>query len=276
MKAFGLPLVVLALAQAGAPAAPAGSAATLAERLAWNARERTAAGDRALAAGDAESAARAFDTAQRLRPDDARTGYNAGTARMGVDDPLAAALLDAAAQAASAELAPSAWYNLGTARLAAGDAPGAVAALTEALRRDPARDDAKQNLELALAELERQRQQEPQPSPSGDAGDPESGSEGADAGDDDSASSQPSPSEEDSRGEDRGPPPGDSEDAQGAGEPTTGGQGERPLPQFRDLPDMTAEQAAAILRAVDDLERQHRRERAQRAAAQRAQVEIDW
>jgi hypothetical protein len=39
---------------------------------------------------------------------------------------------------------------------------------------------------------------------------------------------------------------------------------------------MTAEQAAAILRAVEDLERQQRRERARRAAEQRARVEIDW
>ena len=35
---------------------------------------------------------------------------------------------------------------------------------------------------------------------------------------------------------------------------------ERPLPQFEDQKDMTAEQAAAILQAVENLERQQRRE----------------
>jgi hypothetical protein len=48
------------------------------------------------------------------------------------------------------------------------------------------------------------------------------------------------------------------------------------LPQFRDQEDMTAEQAAAILQAVDNLERERRREEAKERALAKSSVEKDW
>jgi tetratricopeptide (TPR) repeat protein len=267
------PLVgTLLLAALAAGEAPRLAPPALADRLQWNARERTATGARALAAGDDEHALEAFDAAHRLRPDDPRTAFNAGTARIAGDAAGAAALLDPAARAAGPDLAPAAWYNLGTARLAAGDAQGAVEALREALRRAPDSVDAKQNLELALHELDRQREREtpsakadesqPTPQRSSAAGEEGSSDEGGDP-----APQTPPEANGEPRPQEGAPDPSRS----GADRPAPD-----PLPQFRDLPDMTAEQAAAILRAVEDLERQQRRERARRTAGQRAQVEIDW
>ncbi|HEX9800096.1 MAG TPA: hypothetical protein VGC00_08020 [Thermoanaerobaculia bacterium] len=250
--------------------------APLAERLQWNARERTATGIRALAAGDSASAIEAFDRARRLRAADLRTTFNAGTARIADDAAGAAALLAEAARAASPELAPAAWYNLGTARLAAGDADGAAEALRETLRRAPDHADAKHNLELALRELDRQRPKEKAESPSS-PGEGESRreqarrGEGGEKGEAGEPQEPSAPDEPDDRGETS---QHDADAAPASGSAPSAGR--RPLPQFRDLPDMTAEQAAAILRAVEDLERQQRRERARRAAEQRARVEIDW
>ena len=74
------------------------------------------------------------------------------------------------------------------------------------------------------------------------------------------------------------PQPGESSPPASDSSPAQGSAAESPsaLPQFHDLPDMTAEQAAAILRAVENLERQQRRERAEKASAAKPRVEIDW
>ena len=48
------------------------------------------------------------------------------------------------------------------------------------------------------------------------------------------------------------------------------------MPQFEDQKDMTAEQAAAILQAVENLERQQRREQARALARAKTSVEKDW
>jgi len=278
MKPLAGALILLALAP-GEP--PASGDATLRDRVSWNARERTAAGSRALASGDTEGAAAAFDAARRLRPEDPRTGYNAGTARIGTEDETAEALLSAAAGAAGPELAPAAWYNLGTARLASGDARGAIEALSEALRRAPADLAAKQNLEIALDEIQRQETEEQrQNAPPGSEGEPQQQrrSDEGDGGEDESEDES-----EDGRDGASSPavgePPrsdGDEPTARNASPGSGTASRQDPLPRFKDLPDMTAEQAAAILRSVEDLERQQRRERARRAAAERAAVEVDW
>lgn len=269
MRALVGALLLLALAPADGPT----DEASLADRLSWNARERVAAGRRALTDGDAAAAGEAFDTAHRLQPDDPRTAYNAGTARIGTDPTRAEALLSAAAAEAGPWLAPSAWYNLGTSRLAAGDAPGAVEALTEALRRDPRHAAAKQNLELALDELERRRRDEEQrdSSSTGESEQQRQQRRADGEGDDAEPSSEPP-----TAAGDQPPAEGEPEPGEPSRSGSTPGADEGPLPQFRDLADMTAEQAAAILRAVEDLERQQRRERARRAAAERAAVEVDW
>jgi tetratricopeptide (TPR) repeat protein len=274
VKLVALPFALLALTQP-APAPSPADAATAAERLQWNARERTAAGKSALEAGKGPQSIPAFDTALRLAPANPTARFNAGTARLEGDAASAVPLLEQAAKSAPSELAPSAWYNLGNGRLATGDAQGAIGAYIEALRRQPEHANAKVNLELALRELERQRQQQQkdeqrqqnenqqqrqkQPSKGG-------------SGDKSPSDQSPRPSESESRPPQPNQPPPSSTGPSSNPSP----QGERSLPQFHDLPDMTAEQAAAILRAVENLERQQRRDRAEKQAAVKTEVEIDW
>ncbi len=53
-------------------------------------------------------------------------------------------------------------------------------------------------------------------------------------------------------------------------------QQESPLPQFRDLPDMSAEEAAAILEATLNMEREQRRRKALQSASQHRRGKKDW
>ncbi|MGH9380025.1 MAG: hypothetical protein ACRD2Z_05385 [Thermoanaerobaculia bacterium] len=243
------------------------------ERWLYNPRERTQMARRHLAEGRPEEAMRALATASRLRPGDPRVRYNTGTgllltgSRGAVDELEAAVASLGERQATQPELAADAWYNLGTARLAERDAAGAVAALEETLRRRPKDEDAKFNLELALQELERQRSglRRPQEAPGGDR----QGREEQGQGEDGTDTSRPSERA------------GGGRDAQPEGEPGS----PRPQPQtasedllrrFERQPDMTAAQAAAILEAVENLERAHRREEAQRRGQRKNVVEKDW
>jgi len=281
---------------AGGPGgAPAEPAPTLRDRLGWNAWERTRTGLDRLDAGAAPAAAEAFDTALRLRPGDPVASYNAGTGRLAAGRPDALAPLEAAARAADPTLAPDAWYNLGNARLASGDARGAIEAYAETLRRASDRLEAKKNLELALRELERQRQR-PDPPPSGGDAKPEDQPGG------DREGSEPRP-REDGPGEDGAPqesPAGtnpqaqrgadaDAREAPGAPPTPDAGRGEtsgeaeagpdarqRTLRDFRDQPDLDAAQAAELLAAVENLERQQRRERSLERARARRSGDKDW
>ncbi len=260
---YCLPLVAL-LANPSAPGSDSAAVEpTWAERLAFNPHERTRRG---LAERERErpaEAAAALESALRLAPVDPLARFNAGTARLEAGIEGAAELLERAAEDAPAELAPAVHFNLGNARVAGRDLQGALEAYREALRRQPDHAAAKHNLELALRELERQQQQEQQqqeqqqqeqqqerPAP-----DQPQGSPGADE-------PQESPSE---GGEAEG------------GEPRPDApSGQRPRPQFQEQPDMTAEQAAAILQSVENLERQQRRDQASERAQSRAKVAKDW
>lgn len=276
MKLVAIPFALLALAQAmPAPPPSPPDVATAAERLQWNARERTAAGKSELEAGKGPQSIPAFDTALRLAPANPTARFNAGTARLNGDAASAVPLLEQAAKSAPPELAPSAWYNLGNGRLATGDAQGAVDAYVEALRRQPEHANAKVNLELALRELERQRQQqqknEQQEQKENQQHRQKQPSNGG-SGDKNPADQSPRPSESEAQQPQPNQPPPSSTGSSSNPSP----QGQRSLPQFHDLPDMTAEQAAAILRAVENLERQQRRDRADEQAAAKTQVDIDW
>ena len=158
-----------------APAAGALPVASFADRWRWNARERTAVARAQLEAGQAEQAAVELETAARVAPQNLRALVNAGAGELlaGHPDramvPLAAAVERIRAREKknaeldeTRELGADAFYHLGTARLAAGDADGAIEALRDALRRDSADVDAKHNLELALREKERQEQEKQQ------------------------------------------------------------------------------------------------------------------
>ena len=59
------------------------------------------------------------------------------------------------------------------------------------------------------------------------------------------------------------------------GEQDRQGQGSG-LPQFRNQPEMSAQEASSVLAAVENLERQQRREQAARRARQNAAKGKDW
>ncbi|HEX2165184.1 MAG TPA: tetratricopeptide repeat protein, partial [Thermoanaerobaculia bacterium] len=166
-------------------------------------------------------------------------------------------------------------YNLGNARLAAGDPGGAVAAFEEALRRAPDDEAAKHNLEVALRRMTEQSRL-PMPSAGeGARGDQGGGPSAGDEGGADRPGDQPRPDEGPSD-----PQAGQPPEAGGGpeGDPDEGGDGlgESPLPRFEDQPDMTAEQAAALLEAVENLERRQRQERAAERARRSSAEGKDW
>lgn len=284
-------LPMLASEPAGDATAANPSAPPL-ETWRFNARERTARGLAAWKNEKPDAAVPAFDSALRLRPDDPLATYNAGTARLGAGEPGAEALLARAAQGLPADLAPDAYYNLGNARLAGQNAKGAIDAYREALRRRPDFNEAKRNLELAWKLLEQQQQQQQEQKQQDQKQDQKQQKQEQQSGQgqeneqqhssDDSSKpgneppsqeeqNRPSPPRED--GEERSQS-GDPQQDRGESSPSNAQQ--RPLPQFHDQQDMTAEQAAAILQAVENLERQQRREQAAERARGKARVEKDW
>ncbi|MEO8197927.1 MAG: tetratricopeptide repeat protein [Thermoanaerobaculia bacterium] len=260
---------------------PAGAAeAPLLEPYRFNARERTA---RALAAwgkGKPEDAVAPLDSALRLQPGDPLVEFNAGTAHFGANQPDAAALLEQAAKHAPPTLAADAYYNLGNARLDAKDARGAIDAYKGALRAQPDLANAKRNLELAVRLLEEQKQQQEQ----------QQKDQQNDQKKDDKDQQQQNQQGGQGEGKDPQQKPQQNPDGQQKPQPDAQqnpsqqdqpqqGQPqpqERPLPQFQDQKDMTAEQAAAILQAVENLERQQRREQARALARAKTSVEKDW
>jgi tetratricopeptide (TPR) repeat protein len=236
-----------------------------AQRVLHNPGERTARGLEAYAAARPEEAAERMEAALRLGGGeegegvDPRLLFNAGTARLAAgDEGRAEELLEraAGAEALPAGLGPRASYNLGNARLAGGDPGGAVEAFEEALRLAPDHQAAKHNLEVALRRLAQQRRLPLPGDPGGEGGDDEGGEEGSEQGDRPQPSGAPRP------------------DAPPQGQPSRGGEGEPP--RFADQPDMTAEQAAALLDAVEDLERRQRQERAAERARRRTDRGKDW
>jgi len=237
-------LLLLLAASAGAASA---EWPEWAERWLWNAGERTARGMEALREGNAEEAVEPLETALRLDTEDGVVLFNAGTGRLatGHGDP-AAPLVAAAAK--KADIAPSAYYNLGNFRLAQDDYSGAIEAYKKALRAAPDFADAKFNLELARRLLEEQQQETPPPQ---EEPQEEQGSE--------------SQQEEQQQEEQEQQPPPQQEEQQ-----------EKEQDEFRDLPDMTAEEAAAILEAVENMERERRREEALEAAKKNARGKKDW
>jgi Ca-activated chloride channel homolog len=247
-----------------------------AERWLYNPRERTERAIEAWEEGRPEEALGPAETALRLAPEDPRAQYNAGTALLAADhEREAAKRLDQAAQGADPELAPAAYYNLGNARLAAGDAGGAVAAYKQALRLAPEDLNAKWNLELALKEQEKQRAggqaqrrgnrgrnpQRNDPSGGGGQGRPEDQRQDrTDSRDPGRRQQGEQPGERGKAGESQNP----SEQRDGR------------LPGYRNQPEMSAREAAAVLSAVEDLERQQRRAEAARRARDRSGKEKDW
>jgi Ca-activated chloride channel homolog len=246
------------------------------ERWLYNPREQTNAAIADAQKSNPESHRRAVaeaDTALRLAPQDPLVQYDAGTVRLTTGDPRGAVgPLEEAARKAPPGLTAAAPYNLGNARLAGDDADGAIAAYRQALRAEPGNADAKWNLELALRRREDRRQMR--------------GPAGARGGQGGGNTPSRSPggdqkSEKDNRGaadpgrnrEQQAGGAGERQGSQGEAQPRPGDQ---PLPQFRNQPDMTAAEAAALLESVENLERQQRRAQAAQRAERRAVKGKDW
>lgn len=220
-----------------------------------NAEERTHLAIESADRGAPEEAVEPLETALALAPEDPVARYNAGTARLLTGDGGARALLESAAQgAAPGELLSRVYYNLGNVKMAERDFRAAIETFKDALRNDPRLEDAKFNLELARRALEEEESQKSQ--------------------DDQEQEDEQEQEQEEEQNESQTPPPPQDEE----GEADEGRQEkvQSPLPQFRDLPDMTAEEAAAILEAVENMERERRREDALEAARASARGKKDW
>ena len=258
---------------------------TAVERWLWNPRERTNLAIADAKRGDKESRKRAVgeaDTALRLAPDDPVVQYDAGTVHLAAGDQREAAKILAKAAIGSANaagsagtagpgLAGAASYNLGNARLADEDFDGAIAAYQQALRIEPGNPAAKWNLELA----ERQRTDKQMKGPSGAKGGQGGGGNASKSPGDDQQSQQKNGSSSADPGKSQQQAGGNSDrtGAQGQPQPRPGDQ---PLPQFRNQPDMSAAEAAALLESVENLERQQRRAQAAQRAQRRAVKGRDW
>ncbi|MEA2602318.1 MAG: Ca-activated chloride channel [Acidobacteriota bacterium] len=245
-----------------------------AERWMYNPRERVERSLDSQKQGKPREAMDRADTALRLAPNDPLVQYDAGTARLGAGrGRQAVPPLEKAAKSAPPELAPAAHYNLGNARLAAGDAAGAVESYKQTLRLQPNHYNAKYNLELALREEQKQKM----------------GGRGKPAGSRGNRSPNQDPSDQPGKGR----PDPNQQPQNGKQPPSPQSQGQQPqqgesqdqknqqgqdgrLPQFRNQPEMSAREASSVLSAVENLERQQRRDQAARRARQHAAKGKDW
>lgn len=227
------------------------------DRLRWNARERTAAGIEVLETEKKQSALEAFETAARLDPGDPLLRFNAGSAHLVAETEGAIQHLELAAETAPDELRAAANYNLGNARLSSSDPTGAIEAYEQTLRLAPDHQDAKFNLELALQQQQQEQDQQQQQEDQSDESDKQN-----------PENQQSSPDEQD-------PDQDQSSDQDQQNQQHEGDQNQK-LPQFEEQPDMTAEQAAAILEAVENLEREQRRKQAEQEMKKRPHKGKDW
>jgi Ca-activated chloride channel homolog len=254
----------------GAPLVLLAAATALSVPLQWlhNPRERTAKAIEEWQRRDYAAADRDLEQALELG-DNPRALFNAGTGKLGAGTPGAALPLLTRATTAPANdpaaraLRPDALYNLGNAYLASGYAAAAAESYRAALRLRPDHGPSKHNLELALRELDKQpppQQQQPQ----GGGGEGEQGrNRQTRQGGDEGEQKQPQQPQ---------PQPQAGENQQGQG------QRSARLPNFNPQRDMSAEQAAFLLEAVENLEREQRRAQAAEQRRQRARTasEKDW
>ncbi len=200
----------------------------LTTRSAWqfNTRERTAVARKAVADERIEDAVEAAETASALRPSDPLLTFNQGTAHLLAENSnVAIEALEKVAKAGGSTASDAA-YNLGNAYMKAQQVDDAIDWYEESLRRDPSRVAAKINLELALQQQQQQQQDQEQ--------------------------QQHGPDEQQQQ-----PQQGNEEQQEPGAEEQ---QQQSALPRFQPRPDMTAEEAASLLEAVEEMERQARSE----------------
>jgi Ca-activated chloride channel family protein len=251
------------------------------ERWMYNPRERTERSIEAYRGKQPGEAVGPAETALRLAPGDPTVQYDAGTAHLAAGhDRKAVKLLEKSAKGAGPELSTAAHYNLGNARLAAGDAAGAAEAFRQTLRQAPGNPDAKYNLELALREEQKQKMGT-SGSPPGSRGSRSKNQDPSNQQGKGNGSQQNQPQKNQNQPQNgqptpqpqgqQQPRPGQTGDTKQPGE----GQDDR-LPQFRNQPEMNGQEAASVLSAVENQERQQRRDQAAHRARQHAAKGKDW
>ncbi len=239
------------------------------ERWMFNSNERTERALESIEQGDVNGAVEPLETALRLARDQPLAQYNAGSVRLEAEHGDALSLLEAAAEGGSGELATLARYNLGNARLAGGDFSGAIEAYQQALRRKPELHDAKYNLELARLRLKEQEQQDQEQQDQEQQNQEQQNQEQQNQEQQDQQQQDQQQQDQQPRDQQQDQQPRDQQ-------PQDSRPKASPLPQFRDLPDMSAEEAAAILEAIENMEREERRREAMEVARQYRRGKKDW
>lgn len=241
------------------------AAAPLMRKQGWlyNLRERTRAAVEALEDERPEAAVEAATVAHDLDKDDPVGAFNLGTVNLLAGDASEAAVQLAKVAESDSPVAVDAAYNLGSAHHRQRQLDDAIHWYEEALRRDPSRVEAKINLELALQR--RQQQQQEQRTGDEDRQDQDQTPQEEQQSDASSQQEQAAEDEESDNAEADQP-------RQGEPQPDPG---QSPLPQFQPRPDMTAEEAASLLEAIEAMEREAREEM-QPEFRRRAPGDRDW
>lgn len=269
------PLLALALGLAGF------SPFQAEERNVREGNERTLAGDPA-------GALRRYDAAERAVGPRAELDYDRGDAlyRLGRTEEARQAWQRALERGAG-DLSSRALQNVGTALAAGGDTEGAVAAFTEALRKDPRNEDARFDLEVLLRKREaRGRQGDGQKGPGKQGeGKPEDAGQGGTSPQAGASAPPPGP----------GPQPDRKEAADGKGRPPQPAPAQadaRPGPEAGPSPgaaeargeararegagQLAKQDAARLLDALRARERSMPLAGAARRDARRADADHDW
>jgi len=214
-----------------------------------------------------------YRSAQVLAPELRELAFNAGDAlfRKG-DMPGAVREFEKATGATDSLMASGAFYNAGNAYLSMGQLEPAIESYKQALRSDPEDEDAKHNLELALQMLEQQQQ---------DQQDQEDQQDQQDEQDQqDQQDQQEQQDEQDQQDQQDQQDEQDQEDQQDQ----QGGQDEQDQQEQQEQHDqpnqeeqgMSAEDAARLLDAVEQAERELQAELRAAKAKKRTRVEKDW
>jgi len=264
------------------------------------------AGNERLAAGDAAGALSRYDAAEKALGPRAEIDFDRGNALFAQGKQAEAQQAWRRAQEADARgrgtLSSRALQNMGNSLEAAGDRDGAVKAFAESLRRDPANEDARYNLEVLLRRRaegkgapedqgeQGQRKQDGPPQQGAGAAPPQDGKPGQDGQPPPAPQPQPQPPQK----QQQPPQPGDGKDEgrreREAGEQRDGkrdhagqggqaearphgegGQGEVPAPG-----DLDRREAERILDTLRSRERPMPLGPAARAGDRRRDVQKDW
>jgi tetratricopeptide (TPR) repeat protein len=207
-----------------------------------------------------------YRSAQVLAPELPELSFNAGNAlyRKGV---VTDALREYAKAAGAGDslLAASAEYNAGTASLNAGDLAAAVESLKASLRLRPDDPDAKHNLELALRLLEQQQQEQQQEQQQDQQQQEQQDQQQQDQHD-----------QQDQQQDQQEQDPQDQQDGQEQQEQEGQEQPEEQEGQQQQEQAMSAEDAARLLDAIEEAEKELQAELRAAKARKRARVDKDW